>query len=253
MFVDVHCHLHFKQFDKDRAEVIQRAKDAGVVAILNSGTEFETNQRILDLSSKNDIVKSSLGIYPTYAESLTDQELMRDINFIKEHKQKVFAIGEVGLDFHLTKDPEKQELQKKRFRIILEELAPLHKPFVIHCRSAERETIDILESAGLKRVNFHCFTGRQNLIKRIVDNGWYFSIPSNVTRNLQFQQMVHLIPLRQLLTETDAPFLAPPPKQRSEPALVRFAVEKISELKEVTSEEAEKIIYMNFQQLFLTS
>lgn len=253
MFVDVHCHLHFKQFDQDRAEVIQRAKNAGVVAILNSGTDLESNKVTLELAKKYDLVKPSLGIYPTYAQDLTEEELMRDLEFIKQHKKDISAIGEIGLDFHSTKEPKQHDMQKKRFQRILEELSPLKKPFVIHCRSAERETIDILESAGLKRVNFHCFTGRQNLIKRVADNGWYFSIPSNVTRNLQFQQMVHLIPLRQLLTETDAPFLAPPPKQRSEPALVRFAVEKIAELKEVTSEEAEKIIYMNFQQLFLTS
>lgn len=251
MLVDVHCHLNFDHFLPDRDAVIQRARDAGVVAILNSGTEYDTNLQTLELARKYDIIKASLGIYPTYVEKLSEEDFQRDLDFIKKHKDDMISIGEVGLDYHHTTDEPLQKIQRNRFHTILEELGKLKKPFVLHTRKAEKDVIDIVEAKGIKRINFHCFTGNFKLVKRIMDNGWYLSIPPNIIRMLHFQGVVNIMPLSQLLTETDAPYLAPPPKQRNEPAFVSITVDKIAELKNITRTEAENIIFMNYQKLFL--
>ena len=251
MLVDVHCHLNFDQFSADRDEVIQRAKDANVVAIINSGTEYETNIQTLELSKKHDIIKASLGIYPTYVEKLSEKEFQRDLDFIKEHKNDIIAIGEIGLDFHNTSEDHLKKIQQDRFKIILEELGKLKKPFVIHTRKAEKEVIDILESMSVKKVDLHCFTGNYKLAKRVIDNGWSFSIPPNIMRSLHFQGLVSMTPISQLLTETDSPYLAPPPKQRNEPSFVKLTVQKIAEIKNIDESEAEKMIFMNYQKLFL--
>ncbi len=251
MLVDVHCHLNFDQFSSDRDEVIQRAKDANVVAIINSGTEYETNIQTLELAKKYNIIKASLGIYPTYVQDLTEEDFQRDLKFIKEHKDEIIAVGEVGLDYHHTTDQKLQKIQQDRFHTILEELNKLNKPFVLHTRKAEKDVIDIVESKGIKKVDFHCFTGNYKLVKRIIDNGWCFSIPPNIIRMLHFQGLVGMAPLFQLLTETDAPYLSPPPKQRNEPAFVKITVQKIAELKNMDEHEVENIIFMNYQKLFL--
>jgi len=252
MLVDVHCHLSFKEFDHDRDAVIQRAQDAHVVAILESGTEYDSNRKALELAKKYDIIKPSLGIYPTYVEALSEEEFDRDLTFIKANKDKMLAIGEIGLDYHHTTDPQLIKIQQDRFHTILEQLSTVNKPFVVHTRKAEKDVIDILEAKSIKRVDFHCFTGNYKLVKRIIENGWFFSIPPNILRSLHFQGLVSMTPFSQLLTETDSPYLSPPPKQRNEPSFVKFSVQKIAELKNIDEHEAEKIIFMNYQKLFLS-
>ena len=252
MLVDVHCHIGFPQFDQDRDAVIQRAKDSKVVAILESGTEYDSNIRTLELAKKYDIIKPSLGIYPTYAEKLSEQEFARDLKFIKDNKEKILAIGEVGLDYHHTTDEQLKKIQQDRFHTLLEQLGKLKKPFVVHTRKAEKDVIDILESKAVKKVDFHCFTGNYKLVKRVIDNGWHFSIPPNILQTQHFQGVVNLAPFSQLLTETDSPYLSPPNEQRNEPSFVKFTVKKIAEIKKVDEHEAENIIFMNYQKLFLS-
>lgn len=251
MLIDCHAHLHMKEFDQDRDEVIERARKAGVVSIINSGTEYETNLQTLKLAEKYDIVHASLGIYPTYAEKLSEEDFQKNMDFIKKNRSKIISIGEVGLDYHHTADEALKRLQKKRFHAILEEMGKLGKPFVLHTRKAEKDVVDILESTTLKRVNFHCFTGNFRLVRRIADNKWYFSIPPTVIKMLHFQKLVEEVSLSQILTETDSPYLAPPSQERNEPAFVAQTVEKIAEIKDVAAGEAKKIIFMNYQKLFL--
>ena len=184
-------------------------------------------------------------------EKLSEKEFQRDLDFIKEHKNDIIAIGEIGLDFHNTSEDHLKKIQQDRFKIILEELGKLKKPFVIHTRKAEKEVIDILESMSVKKVDLHCFTGNYKLAKRVIDNGWSFSIPPNIMRSLHFQGLVSMTPISQLLTETDSPYLAPPPKQRNEPSFVKLTVQKIAEIKNIDESEAEKMIFMNYQKLFL--
>ena len=245
MFVDVHCHLNSKEFDKDRDEVVKRAQKLGMT-IVDSGTCMKDNKKSLELSEKYKIVKSSLGLYPTHAVKLKANELDKEIDFIEKNKDKIIAIGEIGLDALEDKNLEEQ---KKIFERMLHLAEKIKKPVVIHSRKAEKECIDILETFKVK-IDMHCFTGNFKLVKRIQDNGWTFSIPANITRLFHFQKIVEETSISQMLTETDSPYLSPFKEERNEPQFIVETIKKISEIKKLDEEETKKLIYMNFQKFF---
>jgi TatD DNase family protein len=126
-------------------------------------------------------------------------------------------------------------------------------PVIIHSRKAELETIDFLEQNNMKgrKVIMHCFSGRKHLVKRIIDNGWLFSIPCNIIRSEQFQNIVKDSPMSQLLTETDAPYLSPIPGKRNDSRNIAYTIKKIAELKGLSEEDTANIIFQNYQRVFL--
>ncbi len=260
MLIDVHCHLTFDQFKKDLDQVIERARQVGVVSILCSGVDPQTNKDVLELSKKYEIVKASLGIYPLDAVGLghyddvprenRDFDVDNELEFIKKNKDNILAIGEIGLD----KSPEgdcKLEEQKEVFWKCIKLAQQIKKPIVVHTRKAEKECIEILEAAGLKNVVLHCFTGNLKLVKKAEDLGFYFSIPTIITRLKHFQEVVQRTSMINLLTETDAPYLSYIPGGRSEPSHIKETVKIISKIKNITEDEVEKIIFSNFQKVFL--
>src|SRR3989344_1520422 len=248
MLVDIHCHLNFKDYDKDRDEVIKRAEKLNMI-IVDSGTNIEDNKKSLELSKRYKIVKSSLGLYPLHAVKLNEKQLENEINFIRENKDKIIAIGEIGLD--KSEENCNFEKQVEVFKEVLSLAEKINKPVVIHSRKAEKECIDILETFKIKHIDMHCFGGNFKLVKKIQDNGWIFSIPTNIVRLFHFQKIVEETPMSQLLTETDSPYLSPYPEKRNEPSFVVETIKKISEIKKLDEEEAKKLIYMNFQKNFL--
>ena len=247
MLVDVHCHLNSDVFDKDRNEVIKRAEKIGMT-IIDSGTCMKDNKKSLELSKKYSIVKSSFGLYPIHAISLKEKELEKEIDFIKKNKENIIAIGEIGLD---ALEDKNLESQKKIFEKILGIAEKMKKPVVIHSRKAEKECIDILDTFKIRNIDMHCFTGNFKMVKRVQDNGWTFSIPTNITRLFHFQKIVEETSISQLLTETDSPYLSPFKEERNEPSFVVESVKKISEIKKLDEEETKKLIYMNFQKFFI--
>lgn len=249
MLVDVHAHLEFENFDKDRDGVIERAKKAGVVAIVNSGTDQKRCEQTLELAKKYPIVKAALGIYPTETTRLTREEFENSLDFIRKNKKSIVAVGEIGLDFH--EEDDKKEEQKKNFKKLLELAEELKLPVIIHSRKAEQECIEMLEKSSIKKVMMHCFSGSKKLIKRCEKNGWTFSIPTNITFSEHFQMMAKEVSMSRILTETDAPFLPPVKGERNEPANVKLTVKKIAEIKKLDEEEVKKIIFSNYQKFFL--
>ncbi len=253
MLVDVHCHLDFPGLVERLDSVIENARKAGVKAIITSGVDPDTNKLALEFASKYDIVKPSFGIYPIDAlerEGLLKEKIDIDeqLKFLEDNKDKFVCVGEIGLDLHSGRD---LEAQKKAFVKILEMAKKLDKTVLIHSRKAEAEALDILESCSMKKVVMHCFCGRKHLVKRAYDLGYYFSVPTNIVRLQQFQDMVLLVDINHLLTETDAPFLSLYKDKKNEPAFVVETIKKIAEIKKMTKEDVEKNIWMNYQKLFL--
>jgi len=249
MLVDIHAHLDFEHFKNDLNQVIENAKKANIKYIINSGVDKKRNLKTLKLAEKYDIIKASLGIYPTEAEKRTQKELNEQINFIEKNKKNIIAIGEIGLDFYETKENYKE--QKELFQKLIPLAEKTKLPVVIHSRKAEKDVIEILESSKLKNIIMHCFSGKFKLVKQIQDNGWYLSIPPIIAFSHHFQKVVETVPLTQIFTETDAPFLSPIKGKRNEPAFIAHTINKISEIKNLDKEEVEKIIFMNFQKVFL--
>jgi len=172
-----------------------------------------------------------------------------EIEFIRANKDKIIALGEVGLDNHWVKDRLKE--QQDVFFKFIELAEKIKKPIIVHTRDAEVEAIETIESSKIKKVVMHCFGGNKKLIKHCADNGWSFSIPPSVVRSSHFQYIVDNVNINQLFTETDAPYLAPTKDQRNEPAFVVQAVKKIAEIKGFEEKEVENNIWLNYQKLFL--
>jgi len=254
MFIDLHSHL---DLFKDIPVTIENARKNGLKIVVSSGIHPESNRIALSLAEKYDIVKASLGLYPIDAlEREMDEydgrkysvDIDKELDFIRENHEKFIAVGEIGLDYKNGKD---KEAQKKLFRQLLELAVQLHKPVIIHSRKAERDVLDMLEEYKDLKVILHCFSGKKNLVVRAKENGYFFTIPTNVVRSEQFQYMIRNIPLGQLFCETDAPFLSPFREQRNEPAFVVESYKKIAELKKMDIKEVGNIIYINWQRVFL--
>jgi TatD DNase family protein len=255
--VDVHAHLSYKGLIENIDDVIKTSVDAGVKVIITQGTEPDSNRSSLKLSNKFSIVKPALGFYPTHIAEYSDFELEKELQFIRKHN--CLAIGEVGLDYYLGRNNEYAdsltEQVKKRMKFYFKKLIQISidkdVPIIVHSRKAELDTIEILEEMNAKKVIMHCFSGKKKYIQRILDNGWYFSIPCNLVRAKHFQHIVKVTPLNKLFTETDAPYLAPVRGDLNVPSNVHFTVKKIAEIKGLDVDEVANNIFMNYQRLFL--
>jgi TatD DNase family protein len=262
--VDVHAHLEHSKFAGDLDEVIGRFVEAGGGLIVESGVNPETNRKALELAGKYDCVKVSFGLYPIDAlakEVEESNEFLRkveafdvdeELGWIEEHAGNCVAIGEVGLDYNWKEfqSDEMREKQKEVFRKVLRLAKKIGKTVVVHSRKAEGDAVDILEEEKVEKVIMHCFNGRKSLIRRGVENGWSFSVPPNVVRLEHFKMLVEMVPLGQLLTETDAPWLSPVVGKRNEPVNVLVALKEIGRIKGGSVEEVGIQIYKNVGRLF---
>lgn len=244
MFIDVHCHLDML---KEPEKLIENAKSKNVL-IVSNGVNGESNREILKLAGKN--VKICFGIYPIDALKLTEEEMDKEIDFIRKNSGKIIGIGEVGMDFKESNEKERQENVFKRFINLSMEL---NKPIIVHSRKAEAECIEVLERFKAKKVIMHCFSGNFKLVRRIIDDGWYLTIPTSVTFSEHFQKVAEMTDIKQLLCETDSPYLHPEKKFPNEPANVVESYRKISEIKKIDLKKVEKQIEGNFNKLFLSS
>lgn len=248
MIIDVHTHLDDAKFSKDIDQVIKKAQEAKVIAIINNGINIESNRKTLELSKKFDIVKSALGMYPIEAIKLPMEKIDEEIAFIEKNKAKIMAIGEIGLDKHHDQEHFKEQLQI--FEKFIKLAEKINVPVIVHSRKAERETMLLLESSALKRVIMHCFNGSVAQIKNVADQGWYFSIPCSVVRDSHFQRIVKETNVNQLFCETDAPYLGLERSNRSEPAHIAESLKKIAELKGLEYDETIKNMYLNYRRFF---
>ncbi len=257
LLIDAHSHLDHPLLANKIDELVKRAKDAGLKHIITNGIDPETNRKCLELSKKYDILKCGMGIYPRDALQkeaetgeadikIKDFDIDEEIDFIRKNKNNIAAISEIGLDFVNGESKGQIEDFEKMIKLAEE----LKKPIVVHSRKAELKCIEIIESFSIKKVVMHCFSGRKHLVKRISDNGWYLTIPTLVVRSQQFQEMAGMVPITQLFSETDSPYLSPYKEQTNEPAFVAESYKKIAEIKKMDITEVANNIYMNWQAVF---
>ena len=264
--VDVHAHLDYPPLSERLDEVLKNAKEKGVKAIVSNGTNPESNRKVLELSKNHDIIKASLGFYPTHVQEVSEEELDIELKFIESEitKGNVIAIGEVGLDKKFAPEdnqPERTEEEKEKlfkkqvigFKKIIALAERTGVPIIIHSRKAELDVIELLEQSKInkRKIIMHCFSGKKKLVARIRENGWTFSVPVIVTKLQQFQELVRDTPINQLLTETDAPYLGPEPGLTNESANVDLSIRKFAELKGMTPEEMADNIFLNYMNIFL--
>lgn len=247
MLVDVHAHLDNKKFAKDLNKVISRAKEKGIKVIINNGIDIKSNRETLKLSEKFKLIFPSLGLYPWDGIKLSKEEINKEINFIRN--QKIISIGEIGLDYFHGQNPSDIKKQKEIFVSFLDLAKEMNKPVIVHSRRAEKDVLNILKGYDLKVV-LHCWTGSLDLAKQALKSGYYFSIPPIVQTSKKFQELVDLLQIDNVLTETDSPYLAIKYGARNEPMYVKNVIEKISEIKNLKTKEVEDKIWDNFKKVF---
>jgi TatD DNase family protein len=210
---------------------MKKELDAKGIAVINCGTNPETNQKVLDMN-----YSYALGWWPLEKggfEDVKNQIVNNDC----------VAIGEVGLDFYWSKTRTRQINQ---FKKMLELAVELGKPVIVHSRRAEKEVVEVLKGYDLKIV-MHAFTGSNKLVKECVDRNYFFSVPGIVLRSEQTQGVVKLVPVEQLLTESDSPYLGPVAGEKNSPLSIPLVVKKISEIK---GEDCEKKLLGNAKAIF---
>ena len=257
MFIDSHAHIDGAEFNVDREEVIQRARDAGVSAILNVGTGDPHNgafERAVALAEKHASVYAAIGIHPHDARLFDDvaEELTTKL---ATQSSRVIAWGEIGLDFHYDNSP--RDVQMNVFRRQLQLARDLRLPVIIHTREAETQTIELLKSewAGSELPGImHCFSGSLWLAQEAINLGLSISFSGIVTfkKAEELRTIAKQVPLERLLIETDCPFLAPVPfrGKRNEPAYVVEVARCLAHVNDLELEEVARITSVNFERLF---
>ena len=241
--IDSHCHLDFKEFNNNRDEALQNAKDAGVHTIINVGCDLETSKQSLELAKKYEMIHAVVGVHPHDAKTL-DVEVLNEIKKMTE-SNRVVAIGEIGLDYYRDLSPRK--VQQTAFHRQLELAVDLKMPVVIHTREAFEDTMSIINdyACNLKGILFHCFQEDTASAYRVFDIGGIISVGGIITfKNSGMSKVAEEVPLEKVVLETDAPFLTPVPfrGKTNQPAYVKYVYEKMAELKEMTLAEVEKIV-----------
>jgi len=248
MLVDTHCHLDFPQFNPDRDEVIQRAKENGVGYLINAAANLKSSRESCALAQKYPRIYACVGVHPHEADTFSP-EAEREIKLLAK-PPKVVAVGEAGLDYYRNLSP--AEAQKKTFRSLINLAKELNLPLIVHTRSAQEDTLRILkEELPLKAV-VHCFSGDADFLKECMDLGFFISFTCNITyeKAQGLRDIAKVAPLDRIMLETDAPYLPPQELRgkRNEPANVKILAGELSRIKgvdfsvlaEITTDNAVK-------------
>jgi len=247
MLVDTHCHI-FNEYYEDIDEIINNAKSNGINMIIINGIDRKTNEEVLKLVSKYDIVYGAIGIQPECVENVVDD----DFKFIEEHinDNKIIAIGEIGLDYHYDIDKEKQ---KYVFKKQLEIAKKYNKPVIVHSRDCIQETYNILKMSSVKGI-MHCYSGSVEMAHLFCKIGFYLGIGGIATfkNAVRLIDVIKEVPLEYIVLETDSPYLSPEPYRgkRNEPSNINVILEKICNIKGINFKDASDITTGNVLRLF---
>jgi TatD DNase family protein len=247
MLVDTHAHLCDPSFDHDRDLVITRAKTSGIGTIITVAEDLADGQKNLQLAARHPEIRPALGLYPTRLDPTEAAEMVR---MIRTDRERVVAIGEVGLDRWAVKGEAEHEVQRDIFRQFIDLSVELGLPLNVHSRAAGRHVMDLLLSRNARRVQLHAFDGKPVSALPGVEAGYFFSIPPSIVRSRQKQRLVKSLPLSCLLIESDSPVLGPDPNERNEPANVVVSVDAIAEIKRLSREAVVEAVVENTRRLY---
>lgn len=246
MAIDTHSHIFDEAFNLDREEVINRIVLNKIQKVLLVGFSKETNQLALDISKEYDFIYPTVGYHPSEANEINEDDLVKLEELIKGNR--VFAIGECGLDYYWVKD--NKEAQKWLFKAQIELSIKYDLPLVIHCRDAINDVYETLKEYGGKpKFVMHCYSGSKEMALEFIKLGGYISLGGPVTfkNSKEPKEVAKVVPLDRLMIETDCPYLAPHPYRgkRNEPSYVRLVLSEIAKLREIDEDLLEKILDNN--------
>ena len=254
--IDSHAHLEGEPFADDRDAMLERARAAGVDALLAIGSGTSPAERLdaaIPFAEQHDWIYATVGVHPHDANVATDEHFAR-LEELGRHP-RVIAWGEMGLDYHYENSP--RDVQAQVFRRQLAQARAAERPVVIHCRDAWDDCLAILESdwksSGLGGI-FHCFTGTVQEARRGIEMNFMISFAGNVTypKAQNLRDVARELPLDRLLTETDSPFLSPQGRRgkRNEPAYVVEVAQALANVRNLHRDEVAAITADNFRRFF---
>ncbi len=253
--IDTHAHLDFPQFRGDLPAVLERARETGVLAVLNIGTDETGSRRSIALSRLHEGISASVGVHPHGAAKVT-AKTWSELE-VMATEPEVLAIGETGLDFYRDLSP--RNIQEEVFRGHLQLATRVNKPVVVHSRDAHDQIIDVLRDESLPSPVgvMHCFSGTEKQLKAFLDLGFYISIAGPVTypRSHALRDLLKIIPQDRLLIETDAPYLSPQAYRgrRNEPAYIKLTYERVALALGLDLPDLTGRVYQNALALFSDS
>jgi len=247
MLIDIHCHANLYLVIE---EIIKEAKSVGVQKIISVGMSVLSLERILEISNKYDIIYPALGIHPEEVKMNKDVDEQLDfvIDIIRKNKEKICAIGEIGLDHHFIKENELYPLQKKIFENMLSLAQELELPVNLHTKGAEKIIFDILPSYVIPNINIHWYSGPEHYLNVGIDRGYYFSITPAISYSPAVKKTVLKVEKEFLLLESDGPVKYS--GKIGTPAMIRDVLNTISKLIKVDSKELELQIELNTKNIF---
>jgi TatD DNase family protein len=259
---DVHAHLTHPRLAARSAEVLERARLAGVTTIISNGLHPEDNAAVAALAASAPAVLPAFGLYPVHAvlremtdagveypDEPADWTAEEAVGWVREHAGDAIAVGEIGLDGYWV--PEAfWERQEQVFRQLLRVARDLDKPVILHSRKRERRCLEILQEEGVTRADWHCFGSKVKLARQIAAAGYHLSIPANARRSEAFTRMLESLPRDKVLLETDCPYLSPERGTDNEPAHVAGTAAFAAELWGEPMDAVQRQLEDNFEALF---
>jgi TatD DNase family protein len=250
--IDSHAHLNDSRFSPDLPQVLQRALEAGLAAIINVGYDLGSSRLAVDMAEEHERLFAAVGIHPHDAAD-ADDEALQAVRALAD-SPKVVAIGETGLDFFRNLSP--PQVQRSAFESFIALAADLRKPLIVHCREAQSEVLKVLD-ANLKAgqtVVMHCFAGGLEFAERCLQRGFVLGMAGTVTypKSAVLREVAQTCPADRLLIETDCPWLPPQRHrgQRNEPAYVRIVAETVAEARDMPVEEVAALTAANARRVF---
>ena len=250
--IDSHCHLDHEPLFSNISDVIKRSKEIGLKKILTISTNLESFENIKKIIDIDEMIYGTIGLHPHETSNNT-----MNTDFIVEHArkyEKIIGVGETGLDFYYENSKKNDQIES--FIKHIEASIDLKYPLIVHSRSAETETFDILNSYKNTdiKILMHCFTGSKEFAKKLMALNAYFSASGIITfkNSIELQETFKFISKDRILIETDSPFLAPIPMRgkKNEPSYIKYTLDKLSELKSINFDDLDAITTNNFEKLF---
>ncbi|MFX1509104.1 MAG: TatD family hydrolase [Promethearchaeota archaeon] len=230
---DTHSHLEMPRLFPKAEAIVRRAQAAGVIGVVVSAIEPKFYPKALNLKERfPNYVWPTFGLHPPRA---TPHMVKQAKDAIIAHQEEIVAIGEVGLDYYWVKDPKERKYQKSAFIEFIHLADELNLPLVVHSRDAEADAISILRDEKMFDVQLHCFNN-PDFVMQAAEDRFFMSVPTSVVSRKRMQRIAKVMPLENMLLETDAPYLSPVPGQTNEPSNIPEAAKKIAELKGTTPE-----------------
>lgn len=247
MFTDTHCHL-LDEYYKDINKVLNNATSVNITRVINNGCDNKSNQEIIKLIDKYPNMYGAIGIHP----EVVDKYSNKDLDFVKNNLNhpKIIAIGEIGLDYHYTKENKNEQI--KLFASQLQMAEDYSLPVIIHSRDATEDTINTLKKYKVTGV-IHSFSGSLETAQIYIKMGFLLGINGVVTfKNSKLKDVIKEIDIKNLVLETDSPYLSPDPLRgtKNEPANISYIADFICKLKGITKEELGEVTNENIQRIF---